>query len=229
MSVVTGYKYLFGIHMGIGRGPVDELIEIKVGEKSAWRGSSTGNEQIAIDQPELFGGEKGEGGIVGTLTTLFGGPDQVAHPDMAAVLATPMPGFRRRITVFFDGIVSMMNPYPKPWKFRVRRAVAGWDGDPWFPATAVISLVRPVSAGESEGTTETRNVTTSFSMIAVPVDGIEDPAQYTVTIDPPGPLISIDQVYVKIGVPGPGAGIGDGADGSEGGDGDGAGDGGVGG
>jgi hypothetical protein len=213
VSVITGFKYAFGIHMGIGRGPVDEIIEIKVGEKSTWRGSSTGNEQIAINQPDLFGGESGEGGIVGTLTTLFGGPSQTAHADMASVLATPMPGFRRRITVFFDGIVSMMNPYPKPWKFRVRRAVAGWDGDPWFPEVAKISLVRPVSAGESEGTSETNTLTTSESHICVGVPGSEFPAQFTVTINPTGTLVAVNRVYFKVGNPG---GLGDGPGGGDG-------------
>ena len=30
---IIGYRYYFDIHMGVGRGPVDELIEVKVGEK----------------------------------------------------------------------------------------------------------------------------------------------------------------------------------------------------
>lgn len=56
-DVVVGFKYLFGIHMGISRGPVNELIEIRVGDKAAWRGSISSNGNTTIDQPELFGGE----------------------------------------------------------------------------------------------------------------------------------------------------------------------------
>lgn len=208
-GVVIGYKYAFGIHMGLSRGPVDELVEVQVGGKTAWRGSITTNGNTTIDQPDLFGGERGEGGVIGTLTTMFGGPTQTAPSELATVLKTPAPGFRRRMTVFFDGIISMMNPYPKPWKFRIRRALQGWDGDPWYPETAIISLVRPVSDAETTGSTETRNVTAveSFSP-PTPVPGAEDPAQYTMTIAPPGPLVGIIRVYFKQqeSSPGPGGG-----------------------
>ncbi len=34
-DVTVGFRYLFGIHMGLSRGPVDEIVEIKVGEKVA--------------------------------------------------------------------------------------------------------------------------------------------------------------------------------------------------
>lgn len=33
---VSGYRYFFSIHMGICRGPVDELVEIRVGDRRAW-------------------------------------------------------------------------------------------------------------------------------------------------------------------------------------------------
>lgn len=204
---VVGYKYSFGIHMGLSRGPIDELIEIKVGDKTAWRGSIKTNGNTSINQPELFGGESGEGGIIGTLTTMFGGPTQTAPTELSTVLESPMPGFRRRMTVFFNGIISMMNPYPKPWKFRVRRAKQGWDGDAWYPEKAVISLVRPVSEGETAGSTETSNVVNVESFNPpTPVPGSEFPAQYTVTITPPGPLVSIDRVYFKTQEVSPGGG-----------------------
>lgn len=209
-GAVIGYKYAFGIHMGLSRGPVNELIEIKVGEKTAWRGSITENGNTDIDQPDLFGGERGEGGVSGTLTALFGGPTQTAPSELASVLKTPMPGFRRRMTVFFDGIISMMNPYPKPWKFRVRRSTQGWDGDPWYPSKAVISLVRPVSEAETEGSVETNNVVAVESFTPpTPVPGGEYPAQYTMTIAPPGTLVAVNRVYWKIYDAGYGGDAGD--------------------
>jgi hypothetical protein len=54
--------------------------------------------------------------------------------------STTTPAFRGVLTIFFDGIVSMMNPYPKPWKFRVRRILKGWDGPVWQPSLAVVTL-----------------------------------------------------------------------------------------
>lgn len=264
-SQVTGYRYLFGIHMGIGRGPVDELCEIKVGDRTAWTGSVTSSQAISVDAYNLFGGEKKEGGVQGTLEVMMGEPTQTAPtglrglygantPSAVAVagapsgngvyikstttglttsssggitvglvgitsvtysatiggalwqivkdgfgrwqifsgdtvyrcsntpdlpeqgtgwvgvtyttgtynyetgqydvieLTTPLPGltvtasyslvpgFRGMVTAFFDGIISMNNPYPKAWKFRVRRATKGWDGPVWQPGLAVVTL-----------------------------------------------------------------------------------------
>ncbi len=197
-DLVVGFKYLFGIHMGLGRGPVDEIVEIKVGDKTAWRGSIVDNGATLIDVPNLFGGEKGEGGIQGTLTTMMGGPTQTADPALATVLQAPMPGFRRMATVFFDGIISMMNPYPKAWKFRVRRALLGWDGGAaWYPEKAIISLVRPVSEGEVSGndgsTSETKVITTVFS--GIPTTDFPNVGPWLLTIVPEGEPITITSVY----------------------------------
>jgi hypothetical protein len=53
---------------------------------------------------------------------------------------TDTPAYRGRLTLFFDGILCMMNPYPKPWKVRVRRILKGWDGPVWQPALANIDM-----------------------------------------------------------------------------------------
>lgn len=139
-AVKVGYRYLFGIHMGIGRGPVDELIELKVGDKRAWAGSVTANQTISINAPSLFGGDNGEGGIQGSLDVMMGAPDQPANARLAAMLGGLVPAFRGVCTLFYDGLVTSLNPYPKSWKWRVRRALKGWDGATWYPAKCVISM-----------------------------------------------------------------------------------------
>jgi len=53
---------------------------------------------------------------------------------------TDHPGYRGALTLFFDGILTMMNPYAKPWKIRVRRRMAGWDGDVFEPSYAGIDI-----------------------------------------------------------------------------------------
>lgn len=58
------------------------------------------------------------------------------------------PGYRGVTTVFYDGIICMNNPYPKPWKFRVRRILSGWDGPVWQPSLALIAI-----DGTENGTT----------------------------------------------------------------------------
>ncbi|SIP90318.1 LamG domain-containing protein [Aquipseudomonas alcaligenes] len=146
-SVKVGYRYFFGIHMLVSRGEVDELVEIKVGGKSAWRGSVTGNASVQINAPELFGGDDGEGGIQGRLDVMMGGPTQSVNAALASMLGGLVPAFRGMFTLFYDGLVTSMNPYPKPWTFRVRRALKGWDGPVWYPEKAVITLTDPETGG----------------------------------------------------------------------------------
>jgi len=136
-AVKVGYRYYFGIHMGVGKA-IDELVEIKVGDKRAWSGSVTSNQTVTINAPELFGGDDGEGGIAGTLDVMMGAFDQPRNERLAAMLGGLVPAFRGVCTFFYDGLVTSMNPYPKAWSMRVRRALSGWDGDAWYSTKCVI-------------------------------------------------------------------------------------------
>jgi hypothetical protein len=55
-------------------------------------------------------------------------------------------GFRGVFTLFFDGMISAMNPYPKPWKIRVRRILNGWDGAVFEPSYAKVVMTSSVAA-----------------------------------------------------------------------------------
>lgn len=139
-AVTIGYRYYMGVHMGLCRGPINEVVAIDAGGKRAWTGSVTASGQTSINAPELFGGEKKEGGIQGALHVLMGEPAQTAPAPLASMLGGDVPGFRGMCTLFFDGLISSMTPYVKPWKIRVRRSTAGWDGGAWYPAKAMIPL-----------------------------------------------------------------------------------------
>lgn len=169
MSVI-GYWYSFALHMGVGRDEVDELLEVKVGDKTAWRGSVTSNQTVAIDEPNLFGGEKKEGGVQGDLTVLMGGPTQVA-PSVMTTIFGALPGFRNVFTLFFDGRVTANNPYPKPWKMRYVRIFKGWDGEVWYPEKAQINLTRPVSQAESDAPSGNTTVTLTETTGAIAPGG----------------------------------------------------------
>ncbi len=147
-SIKIGYEYYFGIHMGLGRGPVDEITHIKVGDKTAWQGSVTGNTSVYINKSKLFGGEKGEGGIKGTLNFFFGEPDQSVHSGLASMLGGLVPAFRGVTTLYYNGLVTAMNPYPKPWAVRKNRTLKGWDGEVWYPEKAMILLTDSETGGQ---------------------------------------------------------------------------------
>ncbi len=86
----VGFRYYFDIHFALGK-KVDEVCAIRASGKTAWKGSITSNGQVRINAPELFGGDKGEGGLDGTLDVLFGEEDQGVLPRLAAMLGGLVP------------------------------------------------------------------------------------------------------------------------------------------
>lgn len=155
-----GYHYLFSLLSGLGRGPIDELVEINVGGLTAWKGHICNGEVNVIDSPDLFGGDQKEGGIQGPFRVFMGEPDQILPgpisgtivgssgpvkgytlPDVKASMGGLVSEMRGVVMVWFDGLVTSMNPYPKEWKFRVRRSKKGWyGGRAWYEAKATIFL-----------------------------------------------------------------------------------------
>lgn len=135
----VGYRYSFDIHFALGKA-MDELMEIRASGKTAWKGSVTENTTITINAPNLFGGDKGEGGIQGKLDVMFGAEDQPVNANLAAALGGLVPAFRGFVGGFYSGLVTSINPYPKPWKILRNRALKGWDGAVWYPETCAISL-----------------------------------------------------------------------------------------
>ncbi len=150
-----GFKYLMSLHMGLGRGPWNEIVDIRVGNLSAWK--DFGNAPICIkdsgqciyiNAPELFGGDQKEGGIVGPAYVFNGMRTQTLDmavcpglPSIESILGGDVPAFRGVISIWFDGEVCSMNPYPKEWSFRGRRSTAGWFNDePWYPEKATIVM-----------------------------------------------------------------------------------------
>lgn len=140
-NVTIGYKYYLGLHMGLCRGTIDSLLEIRVGDRTAWSGRRTTSGSFGIHKPDLFGGTKAEGGIDGTAWLLLGDAAQTVPEQIKNWLGGLVPGFRGITTLFFDGMVCAMNPYPKPWKMKVSRIKQGWDGGVWYENKAQINLV----------------------------------------------------------------------------------------
>lgn len=165
-SQTIGYTYYMSLLMGFGRGPMSEIVQIMVGGKTAWSGPLTkasGNPIGLIKNPDLFGGAKKEGGIVGPFRVLWGDADQVLPgaistslgtlPDIQASIGGTLPAMRGVTTLWFDGQVCSMNPYPKEWKARIRRSVDGWHGGvAWYPEKAVIQITAPEIVSYKEAT-----------------------------------------------------------------------------
>jgi len=140
-KVTVGYRYYMGLHFGLCHGPVDALHQVNVGERAAWSGAQTASGTLVINSPELFGGDKREGGIVGFLDVLMGDPAQGANAYLSSQLGAGIPAFRGILSaVWRGGQVAANNPYVKPWAFRVKRILQGWaGGSAWYPEKAEIN------------------------------------------------------------------------------------------
>lgn len=160
-SVVIGFWYYIGMFMGVCRGPVNAIKALKVGDRIAPIGHRTNvvlkpfkleydfepvemvtsSGEYFINSSDLFGGESGEGGVWGTLDVMMGTQTQTAATRLKLMLGNMLPGFRGRLTVFFDGRFTALNPYPKKWAWRVWRTTEGWSANtPWYSSKATIVL-----------------------------------------------------------------------------------------
>jgi hypothetical protein len=100
-SQKTPYQeYYISFDMAVCHGPIDHLVQLYFEEKPVL---PTDNSGIAgpsiwqIDEPDLFGGNEREGGIVGTAAWRIGDATQVLPPELARkmqVSASFAPGYR---------------------------------------------------------------------------------------------------------------------------------------
>lgn len=141
-SQVVGYWYRILGHYGLSKGPVDAFLELRGGDRTAWKGLLTSSGRIRVAAANLWGGKKSEGGLDGEMDLMFGEADQAPNDYLAAHLGE-QSAYRGKFTaVWRGGRYGAMNPYPKTLSFKFRRILQGWDDDtPWYPEKAPIPLV----------------------------------------------------------------------------------------
>ena len=127
-ETTIGYKYSIGMHLVVCHGPVDEVQDIIVGERSAYSTPITASSIITIDKPDLFGGEKKEGGVVGVVDVHFGEAGQTKNNYLMAQLGPDIPAFRGVLSLILNQVyLTAMSRYPKPIWVKVKRlAATGW-------------------------------------------------------------------------------------------------------
>lgn len=130
-----GYRYFMGLHMAVCHGPVDSIDQIYVGERSLDITPQSSSASIQVEKQALFGGDKKEGGIFGTVDFEFGEGTQTQNTYLVGQLGINTPAFRRVVCAVFrksessnpgvfasssgGGYIAAMSPYPKPWAFMV--------------------------------------------------------------------------------------------------------------
>lgn len=79
-----GYWYHLAVQMAVAHAPVDYISQLVFGERTAWIGKvSDGN--IHIDEKNLFGGEKREGGVAGIVSVHSGHENQETNAYVKAM------------------------------------------------------------------------------------------------------------------------------------------------
>lgn len=136
-----GYKYYLGMHLSLCHGPIDFLTQARVDNREAWSGNNSGG-SIQINAEELFGGEKREGGVSGTIDVAMGGPTQTKNSYLVRMLGSLIPAYRGVVSLIFRQCYLGNNPYLKTWAFRGQRIHVRQDGIPqWYDEFAAISAV----------------------------------------------------------------------------------------
>ena len=133
-----GYRHFMYLYMGESIGPNDYLAGIKVGGQPVFEGELAGSRTLPINLPQLFGGDKKEGGLVGTLQIRMGEADQLPVPYLQQQVPGPWPAGRGLCTTLYRGMVGAMNPYLKLWAKRWGRFTQGWSTPVWQPSLARI-------------------------------------------------------------------------------------------
>lgn len=136
-STTVGYHYRPAFHVGLVGRQIDAFLEYRAADKTAWAGELTASGRIQIDAPDLFGGEKDQGGIVGPVDVMFGEPDQVPNPYLVELFGDQTVAWRGMTSlVFAGGRFGAMNPYQQKSAYKIRKILSGWDGEVWYPETA---------------------------------------------------------------------------------------------
>jgi hypothetical protein len=139
--------YYAGMHMVLCSAPIDFIAFVQVKEKQVndhpitltGLGSgfgveqfpiANGTSQVYLNKPEIFGGIKREGGVLGWLSVLFGQPDQPVAPYLASMLGSSCPAFRGVVSVVLNRMYLGTSYYLQTWRFFATRVTVRGRGIP---------------------------------------------------------------------------------------------------
>lgn len=135
-SQTIGYKYHLGFHF-VGPSDHDALLAIRMGDKNVWEGYAADG-SIYINQPEIFGGDKKEGGVQGTIDILDGNPAQLQNDYLETLFGTTdYSAFRGAVSYVWRQVYIGNNPYLKPIRHKSIAINSKYDN--WYPEKAKVN------------------------------------------------------------------------------------------
>lgn len=141
-KITVSYWYKLIALLGLCKGPFDALLEIRGGDRVAWKGRKAESGDINVSAADLYGGESAEGGIEGIFELRMGEAGQAVSDYMVTHFGAAQSAYRGRAAILLKGPkIGAGNPYPKPLGFKLERIYKGWDNDDcWYPEKAGIPI-----------------------------------------------------------------------------------------
>ena len=155
-SQVVGYKYYAGLMVALGN-RIEKLIAIRPDNRKWIAINSTINEAVVINEPNLFGGDKGEGGFQGVIDVHLGADDQPQNPYLALKDSPIVSAYPNLSYLVYRGasgdkgfhLVSMSGML-KEVLYWVKRIHVKNDGSPqWYDEKSEIENLTHIETGDN--------------------------------------------------------------------------------
>lgn len=124
-KVITGYKNYVGIDCCLCLGPGVVLRKFWAGTYLVWTGTASGITNIAINQPNLFGGDDQRGGLQGTFTFYDGRFDPPRDSYLASVLSPNVPAYNGFARALFKSFYIGTTTNLEMFSFEISRMTSG--------------------------------------------------------------------------------------------------------
>ncbi len=112
-KVTIGFRYYMNVLLTLCHSSNSklELVEIRVGGRTAWEGSVNTSQTIHIDKQDLFGGDRKEGGVRGYVDIMMGESNQELNQYLGtsmrkAEIEGYLPAYRGTCNLFFSGFIK---------------------------------------------------------------------------------------------------------------------------
>lgn len=143
----TPVKYYATFEQVICMAPVDAIVSIKINDELAYNEPITQSKNFNIDAPNLFGGDKSEGGVSGSCEARFGYLLQEKSQYLADKTKELVSACRGILSIVAKDFYIGQSPYAKPWHFRIKSTLCNYDySENWYREKATIA-----HEGDSDG------------------------------------------------------------------------------
>lgn len=136
----TPVKYYATFEQAICMAPVDAIVSIKINDELAYNEPITQSKIFSIDAPNLFGGDKSEGGVSGSCEARFGYLLQEKSQYLADKTKELVSACRGILSIVAKDFYIGQSPYAKPWHFRIKSTLCNYDySENWYREKATIA------------------------------------------------------------------------------------------